>query len=453
MPVGVDDVRRGAAGRAPRSSRRCARSSTTRATRPARATRAASRRRLPSNEAAVEVILRAIERAGYRPGEDVAIALDPATSSILVEPGPASRASPTRYVLAREGRTLDSGELIDLWARLGRALPDRLARGRPGRGRLGRLARARPRGSARTIQLVGDDLLVTNTERASPAAIDEDATNSVLIKLNQIGTLTETIEAIELARGAGWTAMVSPSLRRDRGHDDRRPRRRDGDRPDQDRRAVALRAGRQVQPAAADRGRARRQRPLSRAGARCRASGRRRAARPEARVESPLVSRLVDRGAITAAYVGIGMAVTIVVSFMLFIPIEWVIWLLALPSGLLIGYYANQRSDRRAGPWRRILVNGLFAGVVTGLTAAVLLLADQGAVLLRRRRLSATSTGSTGGPRSRRTADRRRLRLPALPGGRPRPGPRGGRRDRRRRRSRGFYWSEQFGTRRRRSWS
>ncbi len=90
------------------------------------------------------------------------------------------------------------------------------------------------------------------------------------------------------------------------------------------------------------------------------------------------MSRLVDRGAITAAYVGIGMAVTIIVSFMLFIPIEWVIWVLALPSGLLIGYYANQRSDRRAGPWSRILINGLFAGVVTGLSAAVLLLAIKG---------------------------------------------------------------------------
>jgi hypothetical protein len=90
------------------------------------------------------------------------------------------------------------------------------------------------------------------------------------------------------------------------------------------------------------------------------------------------VSRLVDRGAITAAYVGIGMALTIVVSFLLIIPIEWVIWLLALPSGLLIGYYANQRSDRRAGPWLRILMNGLFAGAVTGLTAAVLLLTVKG---------------------------------------------------------------------------
>ena len=86
------------------------------------------------------------------------------------------------------------------------------------------------------------------------------------------------------------------------------------------------------------------------------------------------MSRVVDRGAITAAYVGIGMGVTIVASFTLIIPIEWVIWVLAFPSGLLIGYYANQRSDRRLGPWGRILVNGLFAGIVTGLTVAALLL-------------------------------------------------------------------------------
>jgi hypothetical protein len=86
------------------------------------------------------------------------------------------------------------------------------------------------------------------------------------------------------------------------------------------------------------------------------------------------VNRIVDRGAITAAYVGIGMAVTIVASFTLIIPIEWVIWLLAVPAGLLIGYYSNQRSDRRAGPWHRILTNGLFAGLVTGLTLAALVL-------------------------------------------------------------------------------
>ena len=90
------------------------------------------------------------------------------------------------------------------------------------------------------------------------------------------------------------------------------------------------------------------------------------------------MSRFVDRGAITAAYVGIGMAVTIVASFLLIIPIEWIIWVLALPAGLLIGYYANQRSNRRAGPWRRIIVNGLFAGVVTGVSVAAFLLVVKG---------------------------------------------------------------------------
>ena len=102
---------------------------------------------LGSNEAAVEVILRAIEKAGYRPGEDVAIALDPATTE-LVEEGSGGDGAPTRYRLAKESRTLDSGELIDLWADWVDRYPDRLDRGRPGRGRLGRLGRAHPRASA-----------------------------------------------------------------------------------------------------------------------------------------------------------------------------------------------------------------------------------------------------------------------------------------------------------------
>jgi hypothetical protein len=86
------------------------------------------------------------------------------------------------------------------------------------------------------------------------------------------------------------------------------------------------------------------------------------------------VTRLVDHGAIVAAYVGIGMAVTIAVSFLLVIPIEPIFWYLMLPAGVLIGYYANQRSDRRRGPLWRILANAVFAGVVTGLTAAAILL-------------------------------------------------------------------------------
>jgi hypothetical protein len=87
------------------------------------------------------------------------------------------------------------------------------------------------------------------------------------------------------------------------------------------------------------------------------------------------VTRVIDRGAITAAYVGIGMAVTIGISFLLVIPIEPIYWLLAVPAGMLIGYYANQRSDRQAGPWARIIANALVAGLVTALTMAALLLA------------------------------------------------------------------------------
>ena len=86
------------------------------------------------------------------------------------------------------------------------------------------------------------------------------------------------------------------------------------------------------------------------------------------------MTRLVDRGAIVAAYVGIGMAVTTAISFLLVIPIEPIYWLLALPSGLLIGYYANQRSDRRAGPWGRIVANAAIAGLATALTFAAFIL-------------------------------------------------------------------------------
>jgi hypothetical protein len=84
--------------------------------------------------------------------------------------------------------------------------------------------------------------------------------------------------------------------------------------------------------------------------------------------------RFVDRGAIVAAWVGVGMAVTIGVSFLLVIPIEPIYWYLALPAGLLIGYYANARSQRAGGPWPRILVNGLVAGLATGIAYALLLL-------------------------------------------------------------------------------
>jgi hypothetical protein len=85
--------------------------------------------------------------------------------------------------------------------------------------------------------------------------------------------------------------------------------------------------------------------------------------------------RIVDHGAVVAAWVGLGMAVTIGVSFLLVIPIEPIYWLLTPLAGLLIGYYANQRSLTPRGAWRRILADALFAGVVTGLTLMLLLLA------------------------------------------------------------------------------
>ena len=161
---------------------------------------------LKSNEAAVEVILRAIEKAGYKPGDEVAIALDPATSSILVE-GTGVEGVVGQYRLEREGRTLDSGEMIDLWERwIGKypivSLEDGLAE-EDWAGWTELTARLGDR-----VQLVGDDIVVTNPSFIQ-RAIKERAMNSVLIKLNQIGTLSETIDAIALARRAGWSAVVS----------------------------------------------------------------------------------------------------------------------------------------------------------------------------------------------------------------------------------------------------
>jgi enolase len=161
---------------------------------------------LPSNEAAVEVILRAIERAGYRPGEDVALALDPAVSSILVE-GSGHDDVVGRYRLEREGRTLDSGELIDLWTTWVDRYP--IVSLEDGLGEEDWTGwRELNRRLGGRIQLMGDDIVVTNPVLIQ-RAIDSQAMNSVLIKLNQIGTLTETRSAVDLALGAGWTAQVS----------------------------------------------------------------------------------------------------------------------------------------------------------------------------------------------------------------------------------------------------
>lgn len=89
------------------------------------------------------------------------------------------------------------------------------------------------------------------------------------------------------------------------------------------------------------------------------------------------MSRLFDRGATTAAFVGIGVAVTMAMSFLLIIPIEPAYLLLSIPAGLVIGYYANARSRRVRGEWRRIVPNALLAGLVTGVSLAALLLATK----------------------------------------------------------------------------
>jgi enolase len=153
---------------------------------------------LATNDAACELIVRAIEKAGYKPGEQVAIALDPAVSEVEKD---------GKYVLAREGRTLEPEELVDLWAEWCRKYPivsieDGMAQEdwdgwRSLNARLGS-----------RMQLVGDDIFVTNVERIR-RGIREEAANSVLIKLNQIGTLTETLDAIAEATRAGWTSVIS----------------------------------------------------------------------------------------------------------------------------------------------------------------------------------------------------------------------------------------------------
>ena len=161
---------------------------------------------LKSNEAAVEVILRAIEKAGYKPGDEVAIALDPATSSVLVE-GTGVGNVTGQYRLEKEGRTLDSGQMVDLWESWIKKYPIiSLEDGLAEEDWAGWAELTKRLGDK--VQLVGDDLFVTNPSFIA-RGIRESSANSVLIKLNQIGTITETVDAIAMARRAGWTAMVS----------------------------------------------------------------------------------------------------------------------------------------------------------------------------------------------------------------------------------------------------
>jgi enolase len=153
---------------------------------------------LKNNAESIEVILAAIEKAGYKPGEQVFIALDPAMTE-LYENG--------RYVLAKEGKSFTSAEMVDFWAKWVDTYPiisieDGLAEDdwegwKLMREKLGN-----------RLQIVGDDHLVTNVERLS-RSIKEATTNSLLTKVNQIGTLTESIEAVTMAQKAGFTAVMS----------------------------------------------------------------------------------------------------------------------------------------------------------------------------------------------------------------------------------------------------
>jgi enolase len=153
---------------------------------------------LDSNEAALEMLIAGIEAAGHRPGDDVAIALDPATSEIF---------NNGSYVLEHEGRTLSSEEMADYWADIASRYPIvSIEDGMDEEDWEGWKRLTERIGDK--VQLVGDDLFVTNTERLR-RGIELGVANSILVKVNQIGTLTETLAAMRMAEEAGYTAVMS----------------------------------------------------------------------------------------------------------------------------------------------------------------------------------------------------------------------------------------------------
>ncbi|HEY92254.1 MAG TPA: phosphopyruvate hydratase [Dehalococcoidia bacterium] len=153
---------------------------------------------LPSNKQALEEILLAIEKAGYKPGKDCFIALDPAASEFYKD---------GQYILAREGTSLSTTEMVDYYVEWASNYPIiSIEDGMAEDDWDGWQLLTQKLGDR--VQLVGDDLYVTNVNRLSQG-ISLKASNSILIKPNQIGTLTETIAAIKLAQQAGWTAIIS----------------------------------------------------------------------------------------------------------------------------------------------------------------------------------------------------------------------------------------------------
>lgn len=153
---------------------------------------------LPSNASAVELIVEAIEKAGYKPGEDCFITLDPASTELY---------SDDKYILEKEGKTLSSEQMVDYYAEWVNKYPIISIEDGMAEDDWGGWQKLNEKIGGKT-QLVGDDLYVTNINRLDKG-IKTNASNSILIKLNQIGTLTETIDAIKMAQKAGWTAVVS----------------------------------------------------------------------------------------------------------------------------------------------------------------------------------------------------------------------------------------------------
>jgi enolase len=153
---------------------------------------------LDSNEAALQALVRGIEAAGLSPGKEVAIALDPATSEIYKDGS---------YELEHEDRSLTSAQLVDYWSGISSRYPViSIEDGLDEEDWDGWKLLTEKLGDR--VQLVGDDLFVTNTERLR-RGIESRAANSILIKVNQIGTLTETLAAIRMADEAGYTAVMS----------------------------------------------------------------------------------------------------------------------------------------------------------------------------------------------------------------------------------------------------
>ena len=227
MPVGAAVVPRGAAlGRRdlPHAEEGAPRP---RACPPPSATRAASPRTWPATRTPSRSSSRRSSRPATRPATDIAIALDPATSELYRDGA---------YHLTGEGKVLSQRRLRRLLGPPRRHLPDRVDRGRHGRGRLGRLEGAHRRrrrpGAARRRRPVRHQ-----RPAGSQMGIERGRRQQRAVKVNQIGTLTETLDTVELADPARLHQRDEPPLGRDRGRDHRRPRRRHELRPDQDRRA------------------------------------------------------------------------------------------------------------------------------------------------------------------------------------------------------------------------